>query len=309
MEVIADMIFSTDFLFSMIRVTTPVLLASLGAVISDRAGIVNIGLEGIMLISALVGVLVSAGTQSAFAGFVAGVGMGVLVAAVLAYFVLRLKSHIILGGVAVNLLASGGTVFLLYLLTGEKGTSSSLPSMVIPAVELPLIKDIPILGDVLSGHNLITYLAMLSVLFVYLLLNKTSLGMKIRAVGENFHAAESVGISVKKIQFFALSLSGLFAGMGGVFLSMGYVSWFSRDMTAGRGWIALAAEAMGRGTTIGTTVTAFVFGFAEALANSLQVLNIPSELVTIIPNVVTVMGLCIYAIIDTKKKLKRGALK
>jgi len=302
----SDLIFNTDFFFSVIRVTTPILLAALGAIISDRAGIVNIGLEGIMLMSAITGVMVSSFTQSAAVGLLAAVAMGILIASILAYFVLNLKSHIILGGVAVNLFASGGSVFLLYLLTGEKGTSASLPSKVVPDLQLPILKDIPVLGEVLSGHNAITYLAFLSVIVVYLLLNRTSLGLKIRAVGENMHAAESVGIDAKRIQYMALAMSGFFAGLGGAFLSMGYVSWFSRNMTAGRGWIALAAEAMGRGTTIGTTLTTLVFGFAEALANSLQGMNIPSELVEIIPNVVTVIGLCAYAIQTTKKQKKRG---
>ncbi len=306
MDMIVKLIFNSDFLFSVIRVTTPILLAALGAVISDRAGIVNIGLEGIMLMSAITGVIASSFTQSAFWGFVFAIGVGIVIAMTLSYFVLKLKSHIILGGVAINMFASGGSVFVLYILTGEKGTSASLPSRVVPNITLPIINKIPFIGDVLSGHNLITYLAIISVIAVYLMLNRTTLGMKIRAVGENYHAAESVGINAKRIQFLALSLSGLFAGMGGAFLSMGYVSWFSRDMSAGRGWIALAAEAMGRGSTIGTTLTTIVFGFAEALANSLQGYNMPSELVSIIPNVVTVVGLCTYAIITTNRIRKRG---
>ncbi|GMQ62257.1 ABC transporter permease [Vallitalea maricola] len=306
MDTILDMIFSTDFAFSMIRVTTPILLATLGALISDRAGIVNIGLEGIMIMAALSGVLFSTLSQSALIGFMGAVLIGILISAIMAYFVLKFKTHIILGGIAINLFASGGSVFILYLVTGDKGTSVSLASKVMPNISIPILRDIPIIGDILSGHNVITYLAILSVIIVYLMLNKTSLGMKIRAVGENFHAAESVGINVNKIQFLALCLSGLFTGMGGAFLSMGYVSWFSRNMSAGRGWIALAAEAMGRGTTIGSTLTSLLFGFADAFANSLQVLNIPAELVSTIPYVFTVVGLCIYAIIATKNKGNRG---
>lgn len=305
MENVLSLIFSPDFLFSVIRVTTPILLASLGAVISDRAGIVNIGLEGIMLMAAITGVIASTFSQSALVGFIAALLVGMLIAGILAYFVLNMKTHIILGGVAINLFAGGGSVFLLYLLTGEKGTSASLASKVLPNIDLPIIKDIPMIGDIISGHNVITYLAFISVIFVYLLLNRTSLGMKIRATGEHYDAAKSVGIKVKRIQTLALVMSGMFAGMGGAFLSMGYVSWFSRGMSAGRGWIALAAEAMGRGTTLGTTITTFVFGAAEVLSNSLQGLNIPSELVAIIPNVVTVLGLFTYALIETNKKRKR----
>jgi simple sugar transport system permease protein len=134
------------------------------------------------------------------------------------------------------------------------------------------------------------------------MLNRTSLGRKIRAVGENHQAAESVGINVKRIRYLALSISGLFAGLGGAFLSMGYVSWFSRNMSAGRGWIALAAEAMGRGTTIGTALTSILFGTANALSNALQVMNVPSEIVGTIPYVTTVIGLAIYSIKETNKK-------
>ncbi len=299
-----EIIFATDFIFSVVRVTTPILLAALGAIVSDRAGVVNIGLEGIMLMAAITGVVISAQTQSAFIGLFAAVCAGILIALILGYFVLQMKSNIILGGIAVNLFASGGSVFLLYVLTGEKGTSSSLASKVVPNIDIPIIKDIPIIGEIISGHNLITYIAILSVVAVYLMLNKTPMGTKIRSVGENYHAAESVGINVKKVRYIALGLSGMFAGLGGAFLSMGYVSWFSRDMSAGRGWIALAAEAMGGGNTIGTTITALIFGFAQAFANSLQGLNIPSELITIIPNVVTVLGLCIFAITKTTKVRK-----
>ncbi len=299
-----EIIFTTDFIFSVVRVTTPILLAALGAIVSDRAGVVNIGLEGIMLMAAITGVVISAQTQSALIGLFAAVCAGILIALILGYFVLEMKSNIILGGIAVNLFASGGSVFLLYVLTGEKGTSSSLASKVVPNINIPIIKDIPIIGEIISGHNLITYIAILSVVAVYLMLNKTPMGTKIRSVGENYHAAESVGINVKKVRYIALGLSGMFAGLGGAFLSMGYVSWFSRDMSAGRGWIALAAEAMGGGNTIGTTITALIFGFAQAFANSLQGLNIPSELITIIPNVVTVLGLCIFAITKTTKVRK-----
>jgi simple sugar transport system permease protein len=302
MDALLNIIFSSDFVFSIIRVTTPILLAALGALISDRAGIVNIGLEGIMLMSALSGVLCSAFSGNAFIGLIGALAMGLLLSLILAYFTLEMKSDVILGGIALNLFASGGSVFFLYLFTGDKGTSASLPSKVLPEINIPIIKDIPFIGDIISGHNLVTYLAIISTILVYFMLNRTSLGRKIRAVGENHQAAESVGINVKRIRYLALSISGLFAGLGGAFLSMGYVSWFSRNMSAGRGWIALAAEAMGRGTTIGTALTSILFGTANALSNALQVMNVPSEIVGTIPYVTTVIGLAIYSIKETNKK-------
>ncbi len=304
MDILFEIIFTQEFLFSVIRVTTPILLGALAAVISDRAGVVNIGIEGIMLFSALVGVLSSAYTNTFF-GFAIAIFAGILLALVLAYFTLELKTNIILGGIALNLFASGGSIFFLYLFTGDKGNSSSIKSGTVPSVEIPLIKDIPFVGEVLSGHNLITYLSIILAIGLYFLLKSTSLGMKIRAVGENEKAAESVGINVKKIRYLSLALSGMFAGMAGAFLSMGYYSGFIRDMSAGRGWIALAAEAMGRGTVLGTALTSLIFGVADALTYSLSLFNIPSELVGTLPYVTTVVCLSIYAIYETKKKMKR----
>lgn len=302
MHKLLETIFTTDFAFSAIRVTTPILFAALGALISDRAGAVNIGLEGIMLMSALAGVVVSAYTKSAFLGLLGAILIGLIAASILAYFTLKLKADVILGGIATNFFADGVTIFLLYYLTGDKGTSSSLASKVLPNLNIPIINKIPVLGEIISGHNILTYVGILSTIGVWFLLNKTSLGLRIRSVGENENAARSVGINVIKIRYLAIALSGVFAGLGGAFLSMGYVSWFSRGMSAGRGWIALAAEAMGKGTVLGTTLSSLLFGVADALSNTLQLLNIPSELIKIMPYLTTVVGLLIYAIADTKKR-------
>ncbi|RUS47082.1 ABC transporter permease [Cohnella sp. AR92] len=297
-------ILTTDFAFSVLRVTTPILFAALGALISNRAGIVNIGLEGIMLTSALLGVLVSAYTGSAWLGLLGAALGGLLIAGLLAFFTLQFKTHLILGGIAINAFASGGTIFVLYMLTGDKGTSSSLASKVLPSVEIPLIEDIPVVGPILSGHHVLTYLSIVAAVAVFVLLKKTPLGLQIRAVGENLHAAESVGVKVKRIQYTALLLSGLFASLGGAYMSMGYLSLFTRNMTAGRGWIALAAESMGRSTTIGTTITSFLFGFAEALSNALQLLKIPAELISTVPYVATILGLVFYSVSMTRKANK-----
>ena len=308
MHKLMDTVFTTGFAFSAIRVTTPILFAALGALISDRAGAVNIGLEGIMLMSALGGVVVSAYTQSALLGLLGAVLIGLIAACILAYFTLKLKTDVILGGIAINFFADGATIFALYYLTGDKGTSSSLASKVLPNINIPLINKIPIIGEIVSGHSLLTYLAILSTISIWYLLKKTSLGLRIRSVGENENAAKSVGINVVKIRFLAVALSGIFAGMGGAFLSMSYVSWFSRGMSAGRGWIALAAEAMGMGTVLGTTLSSVLFGVADALSNTLQLINIPSELIRIIPYVATVIGLLIYAVRDTQKRKVKGKI-
>jgi simple sugar transport system permease protein len=302
MHSILDIIFTPEFAFSAIRVTTPILFAALGALISNKAGAANIGLEGIMLMSALAGVVFSAYTHSAFIGLLGAILIGLISASVLAYFTLKLKTDVILGGIALNFFANGGTIFVLYYLTGDKGTSASLTSMVLPNINIPVIQNIPIIGQIVSGHNILTYVAILSAIGLWFLLKKTALGLRIRSVGENENAAKSVGINVTRIRYVAVALSGIFAGLGGAFLSMGYVSWFSRGMSAGRGWIALAAEAMGRGTVLGTTLSSILFGVADALSNTLQLLNIPAELIKILPYVVTVLGLLIYAISETNKR-------
>ena len=301
MSAFFDIIFSSYFGYSVLRVSTPILFAALGALISDKAGVINIALEGIMLISALTGVIFSALTGSAFFGLFMAVLFGGLVGLSLGYFSLNLKTNVILAAVAINLIAIGGTVFILYLVAGDKGISSSLASKVLPKINIPLLKNIPGIGPIFSGHNVLTYLAFLSVLFIWFFLYKTPLGLRIRAVGENEHAADSVGISVVKTRYIALTISGILAGFGGAYMSMGYVSWFSRDMVAGRGFIALAAEAMGGATPLGCMLTSLLFGFFDALSNSLQLLKIPYEFVSMLPYAATVVGLVIYTIRKTEK--------
>lgn len=311
MSAFLDIILNPQFGYSVLRVSTPILFAALGALISDKAGVINIALEGIMLMSALTGVIFSALTGSAFFGLFMAVLIGGLVGLSLGYFSLNLKTDVILAAVAINMIALGGTIFVLFLVAGDKGISSSLASKVLPKIDIPGLKSIPGLGPIFSGHNVLTYLAFLSVAIIWFFLYKTPLGLRIRAVGENEHAADSVGISVVKTRYIALIISGILAGFGGAYMSMGYVSWFSRDMVAGRGFIALAAEAMGGATPVGSMLTSLLFGFFDALSNSLQLLKIPYEFVSMLPYVATVVGLVIYTIRKTEqiRKIQERAAK
>lgn len=302
-----DIIFTTEFAFMVFRVTTPILFTALGAMISRRAGIMNISLEGMMLVGALFGVIGSAYTQSVLVGVACAVASSLVLSLIFAYFVLKLRSDLILTGIALNLMASGGTVFLLSVLCGDKGVSTSMNSLVVPSIDIPVIKDIPVLGEIISGHNLLTYGALLSVAVVYLLINKSPMGLRIRSVGENPDAAESVGISVIRTRFTALIITGILSGLGGAFMSMGYVSWFARDMAAGRGYIALAAQNLGNATPLGTCLASFLFGVADALSSSLQVLSVPAEFIQMIPYVTTVIGLVIYAARRKRQTAKKSA--
>jgi ABC-type uncharacterized transport system permease subunit len=209
-----DSIFSPQFVYAIIRVTTPLLYPAIGVAITALSGSINIGLEGIMLVSAFTGVIISGFTGSLPLALIGGILVGVGLGAVLGYFHLKLKTDIIIAAIALNLFASGITVLLLYVFTNDKGTSSSLTSLVFPTVQLPIIKDIPILGESLSGHNVLSYFALISVFLFYWLINKTKLGLRIRAVGQNPDAAASVGIDVNRIKLYSLLISGFLVPPG-----------------------------------------------------------------------------------------------
>ncbi len=304
MEGVIQSIFSAAFLYSALRVTTPILFAALGGAVAKKAGVTNIGLEGTMLSAALAGVIGSAYSGSLAVGCICGLLTGMAISGMIAYFAIKLQAEIFLTGLMMNMLSSGGTVFLMYLLTKDKGTTSKLNSLVFPQIDIPLICDIPFLGEVISGHNILTYLAFFSTILVWFLINKTKLGIRIRAVGENPKAAESVGINIIRTQVIALLICGALAALGGMYLSMGYVSWFSREMVAGRGFTAVAAQYLGRANAGGTLMASIVFGTADALANVLQSLRVPAEFVQMIPYGATLAGLIVYSL-NIKYKEKR----
>jgi simple sugar transport system permease protein len=294
LDVVLRGIFSAAFLASVIRISTPLILPALGGLISDLAGVINIALEGIMLVAAFTGVVVSAYTQNLWLGLLSGILSGVLVALVLAYFHLYLGTDIILAGIAINIMAQGGTIFLLYTLTGDKGNSSTLPSLIVPNVTIPFIDRIPGLNTAVSGHNVFVYLAFILTWVVSVFLYRTRLGTHTRAVGENAEAAGTVGINVRRTQMIAIGLSGFFAALGGLSLSMAYLSLFQSAMTAGRGFIALAAVFLGGRKPWGTLFAALIFGFAQALSNHLGSLNVPPQLVQMIPYAATIIALVVY---------------
>lgn len=286
-------IFSSLFLASILRISTPLILPALGGLVTELSGSINIALEGTMLVSAFTGVIVSAFTQNIWFGVLAGIGAGILFSALLAYFSLYLGTNLILAGTALNILASGGTVFLLYIITGDKGSTSTLASGMVPVVNIPFIKDIPFLGTVLSGHNIFVYAAFILTFLVYFMLYKTKFGVHLRAVGENPEAATSMGIHVRKVKFISILISGFLASLGGLNLSMAYLQIFQRDMTAGRGFIALAAVYLGGRKPWGTLLASILFGASDALSNQLGTLDIPSQLVQMIPYIMTILALVV----------------
>jgi simple sugar transport system permease protein len=293
-RVVLGSILSAGFIASVLRISTVLILPALGGLISDLAGSINIALEGTMLVAAFTGVVVSAYTHSWVMGVLAGLLAGTLFSLLLAFANIYLGTNIILAGIALNIMAAGGTIFLLYTLTGDKGNSSTLASLKVPDVIIPLVKDIPFIGEVLSGYPVFVYLAFLLTWLVAVFLYRTRLGTHLRAVGENPEAAASVGINVNRIRIIAIGLSGFLAAMGGLYLSMAYLSLFQNAMTAGRGFIALAAVYLGGRKPWGTMLAAIIFGFAQALAINLGSLKIPSQLVQMIPYAATIIALVVY---------------
>ena len=264
-----------------------------------------------MLAAACTGVLVSVYTKSAWTGMVAGVAMSMFLATVLAFFHLNLKADLILAAIALNILCSGGTTFVVYLVTqsltgsGDKGGTSTLISQQMPFVDFPFLQGIPALHTILSGQNILTYAALVLTAVVALFLFRTRTGIHLRAVGESPDAARSVGINVQGMRYLALILSGFFAGLGGVFLSMGYVKFFARDMTAGRGFIALAAVYLGAKNPWGTLIAALAFGAADALSIQLGNLKIPTQIVQMIPYIATLIALVLYAVVQRQRAINR----
>lgn len=259
-----------------------------------------------MLTASLLAVMFSAWLQNCWAGLLGAVLGGLLMSLLFAWLHLYKDSDLIITGLALNTMASGGTVYLLYLACGDKGTSRLLPSINLPNVELPLIRHIPVLGPVLSGHNILTYLALVAVFLCWVLVFRSRLGLRIRAVGFNPNAAASVGISVRRVKFEALLLSGLFASLGGAFMSMGYLSYFARDMMAGRGYIGIAAATLADGHCLSTLLASLGFGTANAASITLATMNLKADLVAMIPYLVTVIGL---VIVSARKQAKARKLQ
>jgi simple sugar transport system permease protein len=253
-----------------LRYATPLTFAAIGGMFSERSGVVNIGLEGMMLMGAFFGAWGADRTHTWVGGVLIGMGAGALLALVHAFFSIHLRADQIVSGTAVNFLALGITGYLYIDIYGNEGTPNDLPS--VPDVHLGWLGRVPphelghFLDDAVGQLNLLVWLGIAVLLASYLVMFKTPLGLRIRSVGEHPRAADTVGISVYGIRYAGVTTSGALAALGGVFLSLGFVHSFSENMTAGRGFIALAALIFGKWRPFGAFGAALLFGFASALA-------------------------------------------
>jgi simple sugar transport system permease protein len=294
------------FIADSIKMATPLVFAALAALMTRHAGMFNMGVEGMILCSALGAVAGAHYLGSVWAGLFCGILTGVLTGLIIAFAHLTGKTDLYLTCIAFNLAATGGTVFIMYLLTGEKSTTSgAFRSYQIPNINIPIIKDIPVLGRIISGQSLLTYVAVLSVWFAWFLLKRTRVGLRIRSVGENPKAAESVGISVTKIGYISFLYCGLFAGLSGTFLSMSWVTFFMKNMVNGRGYIGLSAQNMANGSPVGSALVSLLFGATTSIATTMKSQSkFPTEFLEMVPYLATIIAIIFTSLYSINKQRK-----
>ena len=296
-------VFTIDFLLRIIRLITPILFAALGAFAAASTGIGNIAIEGIMTMSALMGIIGSYLFKSAFMGLVIGVVTGILMALMIAFFSMRLGANATLVGIALNTFSSSLALFILYKFTGEKGTSAKLFAPTFGTWDIPLIKDIPIIGKILSGQLVLVYVLVLATVLLYIFLYKTPTGLRMRACGLNPEAARTAGVNVERLQVLSLIISGTMAALGGIYLSMNYSPIYTNGIAAGLGWMGIAANGIASGSFGILLLAAAVFGIFRSIAIILAG-KLPVDLVGAVPYfavLVVIIGLAVINTIRTKR--------
>ncbi len=280
---------------SALRLATPLIFASLGGVFSERSGVVNIALEGIMIMGAFFAILAMEFVSSPWIAVIAAMVVGVLTSLLLGVLAINFKANQVVAGVAINLLAGSLTAFLLEMVWHRSGQTDPVANALTRNPDyLKFLEDIPVLGDLFSGLTPFVYLAIILTFVSYYVLFKSPFGLRIRAVGEHPKAADTVGINVYKVRYICVMISGALAGLAGASLSLGTVNMFREGMTSGKGFIALAAMIFGKWHPIGAFFACLFFGFAEAIqiqAASLGLGWIPSEFLQMLPYLATVLAL------------------
>ena len=285
-------VFSIGLFQNTLRTATPVVLAGLGVLMTDHVGIMNIGMDGMMLCGAFFAVLGSCFFGGWIGGLALALAVGLLLGAFFGLFVIEFKSDEYVIGVALNIFAGGLTVFLLRTIFGVAGAFSgtdALPIHPLPVIQIPLIQDIPIIGHLLSGNTLLVYVSWIMVIISYVIIYRTPLGFWMRASGENPEALRAAGKSPERMKYFASIICGLLSGMAGAHLSLGYLTLFTENMSASRGFIAVACVIFGRSNPRKVFMAALLFGFIDAFGLRVQSLNISSNLTSLAPYMATVI--------------------
>ncbi len=280
----------TGVLETTVQRSVPIAFGALSGVLCERAGVVNIAIEGMLLSGAFVAAVVTSATDNPWIGIIAAVATGGVLAALLAVLAIRYRVDQIIAGFFINILVTGLTAFLSVRLLQPYQAELNTPERLGP-IALPILSDIPIIGTVLFRHNIFVYSLFVLIVVIHLGLFYTRWGLRVRAVGEHPKAADTVGINVYWVRYTNVILGGMVAGMGGAYFTIGSTGGFEREMTAGRGFIGLAAMIFGGWNPIGAFLAALVFGFADAIQSRLSILSIaiPSEFLLMVPYVVTII--------------------
>ena len=285
-------IFNVTLIASTIRLSTPLILAALGGLYSERGGVINIALEGMMLAGAFTAAAVTYFTQNPWIGLVSAMLAGILVASIHGLATIKYRADQVVSGTAINILFLGVPALLSGAFFDSTGATPQLPrDIVLPDMMIFDPASSPTLASIFNQKPIV-YLALLTVAATYYILRDTRFGLRLRAVGENPAAADTAGISVFRMRLTGVLISGALAAMGGAYLSIGQNSLFTRNMTAGRGFIALAALIFGKWNPVGAFLACLFFGFAEAVAIRMQgTVNIPNQFIQLIPYVLTMVVL------------------
>ncbi len=292
-QAILNVFTNPTFYKSTLTQSTPLILAALGGVFSETTGVTNIALEGIMLMGAFGGVMGSYFTGNPWYGLALGTFFGVAMAALHAWASIKYGADQIISGTALILLAQGITGFALVELFGQPGSTDLVRS--IPLVDLGAFKQVPFVGAIFGNLSPFVYIAFASVAFGWILIYKTRLGLRMRSVGNNPEAADTLGVNVYNVRYFGVLMSGFFAALGGAYLSIGELGQFTTNMTNGRGFIALAAMIIGNWNPVGAMLASLLFGSATAFNNQLQsqsVLNLSTNtqyIFGMIPYIITLI--------------------
>ncbi|MCC6146424.1 MAG: ABC transporter permease [Anaerolineaceae bacterium] len=282
---------SLDFYAAVFRLTTPILLVAMGSIFCERAGIMNIATEGFMLMGAMTAVVVTYYLGSPWLGALGAMLAAMVLSLLFAVFVVIIGTDHIVTAVALNVFSLGTTSLIFRQIFGAMSRTPDITGL--PIWRLPLLGDLPVLGNILFNQSPLVYLAFLSVPIANFFMFRTKWGLNIRAVGETPRAADTVGLNVYRIRIYTILVSGLVAGLAGAFLSIGQTTIFQEGMTAGRGYIAYTAIVFGKWNPLGALVGAVIFGFADALQLRIQALGmgIPYQFALMIPYLFTVLAI------------------
>ncbi len=298
-----DKIFSVSLIYATFRSATPIIYAALCAAITQQADILNIGTEGIMLTGAFVAVAVSFISGSWILAVLVAMLAGLAMAMIMAIGHIKYKAEICAIGMGINMFAIAITKFLLNSILGQSGTFSDPAIVSIPRVNIPFLKNIPVLDAIFNNWCITEWFVIILIIVIAFVFYKTVWGLRLRAVGQFAMAAQTAGINVNAMKYQAIAISGLIGGLAGAHLSLGYSTMFTENMTNSRGFMGVAAMYFGGANPVLTAVGCLVFGFADSLGARLQAYGVPSQFVLLMPYVVTVIVLAIS--MASKKSVER----